>query len=95
MDRVVEVVPLPDYRLQVRFQDGTEGTVSLKDELYGPVFEPLRDPDFFVKVMIDEHGAVCWPIGADMAPDALYDDIRSAQKERSPAALSTEDRQVK
>lgn len=52
-DRVVEVSPLPDFRLRVRFQDGTEGTVSLKDDLYGPVFEPLRDPAFFERVDID------------------------------------------
>jgi hypothetical protein len=81
--RVIEVFPLNDFRLQVRFQDGTHGTISLKDELWGPVFEPLRDPEFFAKVKIDEHGAICWPNGADLAPDALYDDLKSAQNQPS------------
>ena len=83
--RVVNVVPLKDFRLRVCFKDGTEGTVALKDELYGAVFKPLRDPDFFAKVMIDEHGAICWPNGADLAPDALYRDLRAAQHEPSPS----------
>ncbi|MGB6000271.1 MAG: DUF2442 domain-containing protein [Thermoanaerobaculia bacterium] len=38
----------------------------------GPVFEPLRDPDYFAQVSIDEFGVICWPNGADLAPDALY-----------------------
>ena len=81
MDRVVEVAPLADYRLRVRFEDGLQGIVSLKEELYGPVFEPLRDPMFFAQVSIDEFGAISWPNGADLAPDALYDDLKSTQNQ--------------
>ena len=52
--------------------------VSVKDRLFGPVFEPLRDPAFFCLVSIDEFGVVCWPNGADLAPDALYKNIEKA-----------------
>jgi Protein of unknown function (DUF2442) len=45
-----------------------------------PVFEPLKDPEFFRQVRIDEFGAVCWPNGADLAPDALYDKIKSTAR---------------
>lgn len=83
--RAVEVSALDDYRLKVRFQDGTEGVVSLEADLSGPMFEPLRDPEFFAQATIDKFGVVCWPNGADLAPDALYDDIRSAQPQRSPS----------
>ena len=31
-----------DYRIWLRFADGTEGVVDLKDELWGEVFEPLQ-----------------------------------------------------
>jgi hypothetical protein len=88
MDRVVEVIPLPNYRLQVRFEDGTAGIVSLEDELFGPVFEPLKDVSFFEQVGIDEFGAICWPNGADLAPDAMYDDLRAAQNQPSPSPSS-------
>ena len=79
MQAVVSARPLEDYRLEVTFDDGTSGVVNMKDRMFGPVFEPLRDPVFFQRVFVDEFGAVCWPNGADLAPDALYERIRSAQ----------------
>jgi hypothetical protein len=41
----------------------------------GTVFEALRDSAEFARVRI-EMGAVHWPSGADLAPDAMYDAIR-------------------
>jgi hypothetical protein len=77
MPRVKSVRALDNYRLEVAFDDGTSGVVSLEDRLFGIVFEPLRDPAVFGKVFVDEFGAVCWPNGADLAPDALYEQIRA------------------
>jgi hypothetical protein len=76
MERIIEVKPGGNYTLEVRFSDGTSGVVALEDRLFGPVFEPLRDPAFFAQAGVDEFGAVCWPNGADLAPDALYDEIK-------------------
>ena len=45
MVRVVEAKHVTDSVISLRFQDGTEGEVDLKDELYGEVFEPLRNRD--------------------------------------------------
>jgi hypothetical protein len=78
MPNVTSVRPLKNYQLQVTFEDGTSGLVSLKDRLFGTVFEPLRDPGMFRQVSVDEFGAICWPNGADLAPDALYEQLRSA-----------------
>jgi hypothetical protein len=78
MQQVVSVRVLDDYRLEVTFDDGVQGNVSLSDRLFGPVFEPLRDPALFRQVFVDEFGAICWPNGADLAPDALYERIRGA-----------------
>ncbi|QEA40077.1 DUF2442 domain-containing protein [Pistricoccus aurantiacus] len=72
MYRVIEVEALSDYRLRVVFDNGVSGEVSMKDRLFGPVFEPMKDPAFFALVSVDEFGAVYWPNGADLAPDALY-----------------------
>jgi len=36
------------------------------------MFEPLKDAAFFAQAKVDEFGAVCWPNGVDLAPDALY-----------------------
>ena len=75
MEKVTKVTPLGGYRLRVEFADGVKGEVDLSERLFGPVFEPLRDPDFFARVQVDEFGAVCWPNGADLAPDALYETL--------------------
>jgi hypothetical protein len=72
MARVKTVKPLEGSRLYVEFSDGVKGEVDLSDRLFGPMFEPLRDPALFAQVRIDEFGAVCWPNGADLAPDALH-----------------------
>ncbi|MHC4472820.1 MAG: DUF2442 domain-containing protein [Planctomycetota bacterium] len=69
MCEVARVEALPGFRLHVEYTDGLEGTVDISDWLWGPVFEPLKDPEFFAKVAVDEYGAVCWPNGADLAPD--------------------------
>ncbi len=78
--RVVAAQALPGLRLRVSFVDGTEGEVDMKDFLAGPkldgtAFEPLRDPKLFNQVAV-VLGAVQWPTGADLAPDAMYDAIR-------------------
>ena len=78
LHEVVRVSALPNYRLKVEFRDGVSGTVDLSRELSGEVFEPLRDEAFFHQVKVDEFGAVAWPNGADLAPDALYDEITGA-----------------
>jgi len=78
MWQVVSVEVQEDYRLKVSFSDGVEGVVDLSEHLYGPVFEPLKDPELFAQVGIDEFGAVCWPNGADLAPDALHERLAVA-----------------
>jgi hypothetical protein len=75
MHRVIAVSPLDGYRLHVTFEDGVQGEVDLGARLFGPMFEPLKDANLFAQVAIDEFGAVCWPNGADLAPDALHEQI--------------------
>ncbi len=57
-------------RLRLRFSDGAEKTVDFSQWLHGPVFEPLRDVRVFRKFFL-AGGMVCWPNGADVAPEAL------------------------
>jgi len=75
MIRVQEVEYTEEYRLRVVFADGVQGEIDLRDRLFGPVFEPLRDQTFFSQAYIDEFGVICWPNGADLAPDALYEQL--------------------
>ncbi|MCU1248256.1 MAG: hypothetical protein JWQ49_1285, partial [Edaphobacter sp.] len=77
MIRITAVSAGPGYILEVTFSDGTTGKVNLASRLFGPVFEPLRETDLFSQVQLDEYGAVCWPNGADLAPDAIYRTLKS------------------
>jgi hypothetical protein len=44
----------------------------------GPVFDQARTPEGFVEVTVDaETGTAVWPRGADLAPDTLYERIRT------------------
>ena len=63
---------IKSFELVLTFNTGVTKRVFLKDKLKGPVFEPLKDPDFFRKVFLEGH-TVSWPNGADIAPEYLYD----------------------
>lgn len=67
-----------EYVVWVKFEDGTEGEVDLRESLRGPVFEPLRDLEYFKQVRVDpELGTIVWPNGADIAPETLYDRVHA------------------
>ena len=73
---VTDVKHVAGYRLRLRFEDGMEGEVDLEGELWGEVFEPLRDLGFFGSVRLDgELKTICWDNGADFAPEFLYDSL--------------------
>jgi hypothetical protein len=68
---------MPDYRLEVTFVDGTEGEVDMSALVSQPnagVFRELADPVAFSKAFVLD-GAVTWPTGQDLAPDAMHDEI--------------------
>ncbi len=66
-----------DYVIWLRFNDGAEGLVDLKDELYGEVFEPLKDMDTFKSFKVDpDLETIVWDNGADLAPEFLYDKMK-------------------
>lgn len=64
--------------LRLRFADGVTGEVDVLDRMRGPVFDEARTREGFAKVAVDhETGTVVWPGGADLAPDTLYERIRT------------------
>lgn len=79
MPRVKTVKAFPNYTLEIVFTDGLSGTVDLSPRLFGPAFEPLNDPELFLQASVDDFGAITWPCGADLAPDALHSRLASSQ----------------
>ena len=68
---VTEAEHIADHRVSVSFNDGTSGQLDLSDSLDGPIFEPLRDVDYFRSFSIVGH-TLAWPNGADFAPEYLH-----------------------
>ena len=71
---ILEATVVGPHTLALLFNDGTRKQVNVSPLLWGPVFEPLRDPEYFARVSIDPVlGTVVWPNEADFAPEALYE----------------------
>ncbi len=72
-EKAVGVKVLRPYIIEVTFNDGVRKEVDLESELWGEVFEPLRDPNLFAQAKVNTlGGSVFWPTGADLAPEFLY-----------------------
>jgi hypothetical protein len=69
--RVVAAEYVKAHQIKVRFTDGTQKTVDFSSWLHGEVFRPLTSTREFKRFFI-AGGTVCWPNGADIAPETLY-----------------------
>jgi hypothetical protein len=77
MVRLVEARYVREYVIWLRFSDGLAGEVDLRNELDGPVFEPLRQLAVFQCVRLHpELHTIVWPNGADLAPEFLHERVR-------------------
>jgi hypothetical protein len=77
--RLQKVTPLSNYKLNVEFIDGTHGSVEMSHRILSDksgVFGKLKDIKLFNQVYL-EYGVVTWPGEIDLAPDAMYDEIKN------------------
>lgn len=72
MPKILHLKPLTHYKLSLKFDDGTKGSVDLSHLIGKGVFAVLKDQKKFKKVSIGKHGEVCWEGGLDLCPDSLY-----------------------
>jgi len=68
---IIEVEYLENYKLNLKFNNNRIKEVNLEDELYGEMFEPLKDIKKFKNFFIS-HNTIEWENGADFAPEYLY-----------------------
>jgi len=69
--RIISADYLEDYKIELKFNDGLEKRIDLEKELYGEIFEPLKNMDYFKNFSLN-HFTIEWPNGADFAPEFLY-----------------------
>ena len=79
--RVVNAEYVRDFKLRLRFSDGAEKVVDFSRWLHGEIFKPLTNKREFKRFFV-AGGTVCWPNGADIAPETL----RNAEDAESTAA---------
>jgi hypothetical protein len=78
-----QIEPKSGYRLFVRFNSGVSGEVSLADELWGEMFELLKDESLFMTAQQDSlMKTVVWANGADLTPESLLE-LMIRQTERA------------
>ena len=71
--KVIKAEVLKPYRIKVTFNDNKVNTIDLEPMLYGAYFEPLRNPELFKKMRVNEEiQTIEWPNGADFHPETLY-----------------------
>jgi len=81
---VVEAKHLGGHRVWLKFDDGASGELDLSDELYGPIFEPLRDVEYFSSFVI-RYNTLSWENGADFAPEFLRGKLAQPSAPLNPA----------
>jgi hypothetical protein len=68
---------MSDYRIWLKFDDGSQGEVDLENELWGEVFEPLKKKEVFKSVRLNrELNTISWDNGADFSPEFLYEGVK-------------------
>ena len=76
--RLTKVKPLPNYKLEVEFNDGTHGFVEMMTLImsdHAGVFAALKDKDIFDQAHL-EYGVLTWPGEIDLAPDTMFDAVK-------------------
>jgi hypothetical protein len=79
LPHVIEARYVSGYRIDIVFSTGVRKTIDFSPWLKGQVFEPLRDRDQFRRFFI-AGGTICWPNGADIAPETLHATRRVAKR---------------
>jgi hypothetical protein len=73
MVKVTHAKYVRDYVVWLKFSDGVAGEVDLQEELFGEVFEPLKNKEYFKNFVLHEDWlTIAWPNGADFAPEFLH-----------------------
>lgn len=71
---VIDAKYVGEFKIKVFFEDGKNGVVDFQPYIQkGGVFNNLKDKNYFQTFAVNKDiGTICWPNGADVAPESLY-----------------------
>jgi len=76
LHEIIEVKLVKGYTVEIVFDDLKRGVINLRKYLGKGIFKSLVDIKKFNQFRVDaELGTICWPNGADIAPEVLYADV--------------------
>jgi hypothetical protein len=73
MPTIIEVKPLENFILWVRYSDAVSGYLNVKSFISGGISQALLNEQYFKQVHIDEFGGICWDNGFDFCPNVVRD----------------------
>ena len=89
MPKLLEVKPLKNFRLWLRYDDETAGEVDLSELAGKGVFKAWDNQEFFNTVRIGPHGEIAWGDDLDLCSDSVYLRLTKKSPEDIFPALKT------
>ena len=88
--KVISVKALEKYRIQIGFEDGTNGVLDLSDCAGKEVFINWDKDNNFNKVFISsESGAIAWPGDLDIDTLTVYLQLKGISYEQYKSLMQT------
>ncbi|MBI5402808.1 MAG: DUF2442 domain-containing protein [Ignavibacteriae bacterium] len=77
MERIVQVKPLDNFKVWVKFADGFSADVDIKPFIKGGISDALKEKEFFKDVKVDDFNGISWKNGFDFCPNFLREYIKN------------------
>ena len=71
LPKIIDTKYVGNFTIEVEFDNGERKKINCRKYLKGKIFEELRDERKFKEFFVDGY-TICWPNGADIAPETLY-----------------------
>jgi hypothetical protein len=79
MDKIIEAIPMENYKIKILTSTGISGIFDVKPYLSGRAFKELADESYFRLVRPAHHG-IAWPHEQDFSSDTIIWDMQNAQR---------------
>ena len=79
MDKIIEAIPMKNYKIKILTSTGISGIFDVKPYLSGSAFKELADESYFRLVRPAHHG-IAWPREQDFSSDTIIWDMQNAQR---------------